>query len=70
MSLCRPQALRREIFEVALYAPHNPDGSRNLFNVGQNVLVSLMEVLSEVLEKVGDQISVLYTRNCVLIPYT
>ncbi|KAF8971071.1 hypothetical protein BDZ97DRAFT_1753416 [Flammula alnicola] len=49
--LSRPQVLRREIYDVALYSPHNPDGSRNLFNVGQNVTVSLMELLGEALEK-------------------
>ncbi|KAF9482197.1 hypothetical protein BDN70DRAFT_875284 [Pholiota conissans] len=49
--LSRPQVLRREIYDVALYSPHNPDGSRNLFNVGQNVTVSLMELLGDALEK-------------------
>ncbi|KAF8160876.1 hypothetical protein B0H34DRAFT_355803 [Crassisporium funariophilum] len=45
--LARPQVLRRETSDVTLSLPFNPDGSRNLFNVGQAVLVSLAELMGE-----------------------
>jgi len=35
-----------------LGSPRNPDGTRNLFNVGQNHIVGLMELLGEAIEKV------------------
>lgn len=49
--LSRPQTLRPEVFDVSLSSPMNADGTRNLFNVGQNHIVGLMELLGEAIEK-------------------
>ncbi|KDR75279.1 hypothetical protein GALMADRAFT_542955 [Galerina marginata CBS 339.88] len=49
--LARPQILRPEIYDVELPSAHNPDGSRNLVNFGQNVFISLMEMLCDAIEK-------------------
>ena len=35
-----------------LGSPRNPDGTRNLFNVGQSHIVGLMELLGEAIVKV------------------
>jgi len=52
-ALSRPQVLRREIFDVEYCSIYNQDGSRDRFNVGQTILVNLMELIGEALEKVS-----------------
>ena len=52
--LGRPQILRRDLYDVELFPVHNADGSRNLINFGLNIFVSLMDLLSEAIEKVPD----------------
>lgn len=50
--LGRPQILRSEAFDVDPPPAHNPDGTRNLTNVGLGIMVSLMELLGDAIEKV------------------
>ncbi|PPQ93655.1 hypothetical protein CVT25_012714 [Psilocybe cyanescens] len=49
--LGRPQILRPETFEVDSSPSPNPDGTRNLTNIGLNIIVSLMDLLSNAIEK-------------------
>ncbi|KAG6920136.1 hypothetical protein DXG01_004902 [Tephrocybe rancida] len=48
--LGRPQMLRKEVFDVAAPSPIEPDGTRNLFNTGQIVLIQLSALAGAALE--------------------
>ncbi|KAF8070816.1 hypothetical protein FPV67DRAFT_1488820 [Lyophyllum atratum] len=48
--LGRPQMVRKEIFDVAVPSPTEPDGTRNLFDFGQVTIIQLAALAGEALE--------------------
>ncbi|KAG6866418.1 hypothetical protein C0991_004703 [Blastosporella zonata] len=48
--LGRPQMLRKEVFDVAAPSPIEPDGTRNLFDLGQSIFIQLSALAGEALE--------------------
>ena len=50
--LGRPHMVRKETCDVHLPDPMEPDGTRNTFNISQNVFINLADLLGEVSDKV------------------
>jgi hypothetical protein len=47
----RPQAIRRDTYDVELSPIFNDDGSRNQFNACQAIFAGLADVMGDVMDK-------------------
>lgn len=52
-ALGRPQAIRRNTYNVELLPVFNNYGSKNLFNAGQAISIGLADVMRDILDKVN-----------------